>query len=282
MHESWARASIHRAIIDRRYQQGSLLDVAKVALLPKRAKTRFLYPKGGMDRFNETIVTRITSRGGEVRVGIDSRLVGMPGGVPMVQADGQTIKADRVFWSGPVTKAYEDLVGAKPRRRPKYLSLALFNIEAEHVNHGGSQWTYFSSPDFVLTRTSYPINFDPSLVPSGMGSIVAEITLPEDDYSVPWDDWEEKVLEELEAANVCARRDVRDVHRELVPHAYPLYELDYQQRLKAVLSELEVFPGLELIGRTGKFWYNNMDDSIGDAMNIATQALEDWRSANVV
>jgi protoporphyrinogen oxidase len=282
MHESWARASIHRAIIDRRYQQGTLLDVAKVALLPKRAKTHFLYPIGGMDRFNETIVMRVLSRGGQVRVGTDTRLLGMPGGVPMVKAGEETIKADRIFWSGPVTKAYEDLVGAKPRRRLKYLSLALFNIEARHVNHDGNQWTYFSSPNFVLTRTSYPVNFDPSLVPSGMGSVTAEITLPEGDQSVPWGDWEEKVLEELEAAQVCLRNDVRDVHRELIPYAYPLYELDYQRRLKAVHSELEAFPGLVLIGRTGKFWYNNMDDSIGDAMGIATEALEDWRSANVV
>jgi protoporphyrinogen oxidase len=282
MHESWARASIHRAIIDRRYEQGNLFDVARVAFLPKRAKTRFLYPMGGMDRFNETVVKRVRSRGGEVRIGTDARLVGVPGRVPMVQAGEGTIQADRVFWSGPVTSVYEDLIGAKPRGRLKYLSLALFNIEAKHVHHGGNQWTYFSSPHSVLTRTSYPINFDPSLVPPGMGSLTAEITLPEGDQSVPWGDWEEKVLDELEAADVCARRDVNDVHRELIPYAYPLYELDYQQRLKAVYSELEAFPGLLLIGRTGKFWYNNMDDSIGDAMIVASEALEDWRSTNVV
>jgi protoporphyrinogen oxidase len=115
-----------------------------------------------------------------------------------------------------------------------------------------------------------------------MGSITAEITLPEGETSVPWGDWEEKVLEELEAADVCARTDVRDVHRELIPYAYPLYELDYQRRLKAIHSELEAFPGLALIGRTGKFWYNNMDDSIGDAMLVAAEALENWRSANIV
>jgi protoporphyrinogen oxidase len=281
MHESWARASIHRAIIDRRYQQGTLFDVAKVALLPKRAKTRFLYPAGGMDRFNEALVSRVVSRGGMVRVATDAHLVGMPGSVPMVRAGGQTIQADRVFWSGPVTTAYEDLLGAKPRKRLQYLSLALFHIEARGVNHGGNQWTYFSSPRFVLTRTSYPVNFDQSLVPRGMGSITAEVTLPEGDQSVPWADWEEKLLEELEAANVCARSDVQDVHRELIPYAYPLYELDYQRRLKAVCSELEAFPGLSLIGRTGKFWYNNMDDSIGDAMTTAAEHLEDWRPTSM-
>jgi len=66
MHQDWAKGSIHRAIIDKRYDQGSLLDVARVALLPKRTVTRFLYPLGGMDRFHEALANRVRRAGGQI------------------------------------------------------------------------------------------------------------------------------------------------------------------------------------------------------------------------
>lgn len=281
IHEAWARASIHRAIIDKRYQQGSLLDVAKVTLLPKKAKTRFLYPMGGMDKFNSALVKRIERQGGEVVVGAKTRLSGMPGEVPTVKTQGKIWAADRVFWSGSIMRAYDDLLSGTRRKRLRYLALALFNIEARAVFDRGNQWTYFSSPEFIISRTSYPRNFDSSLVPPGWGSLVAEVTVPEDQSSIPWDDWENRVLEELEMAGICRRQDVANVHRQFIPHAYPLYELHYPKHLARVQSELEAFPGLILAGRTGKFWYNNMDDSIEDSLNLAEREIAHWREKSI-
>ncbi len=58
-------------------------------------------------------------------------------------------------------------------------------------------------------------------------------------------------------------------HIERVGDAYPVYALDYADRLSAAMAELERFRGLELVGRTGGFWYNNMDHSIEAALALA-------------
>ncbi|MBN1426606.1 FAD-dependent oxidoreductase [Candidatus Fermentibacteria bacterium] len=273
LHEAWAQGSIHRAIIDKRYDQGSLLDVARVALLPKRTVTRFLYPVGGMDRFHDAVVRRIRRQGGQIHVNTPASLSLQPNGSLLVETPNAAHGADRVFWTAPVTEAYQALLGRPAPLR--HLTLALFAIEARHVRDDGNQWTYFSSPDILVSRTSYPRSFDPGLVPRDRASIVAEVTVPER-RTVPWDAWEERVLRDLNAAGVCRPADVTAVHRALIPHAYPLYELPYQDALKHVLDELAAFPGLTLAGRCGKFCYNNMDDSIEDSMTIAQEALAAW------
>ncbi|MDD5630054.1 MAG: hypothetical protein PHU21_13380, partial [Elusimicrobia bacterium] len=62
---------------------------------------------------------------------------------------------------------------------------------------------------------------------------------------------------------------IRAVHVERVANAYPRYSLDYERRLLAVQSSLSAFANLRLAGRTGLFWYNNMDDSIENGMAVA-------------
>lgn len=270
LHEAWAQGSIHRAIIDKRFDQGSLLDVVRVALLPKRTVTRFLYPLGGMDRFHDALVRRIRRQGGQIHLNTPAGLVAGPDRSLTVQTPTAAFRGDRVFWTAPITEAYDALFG---RPAPlKHLTLALFAIEARHVRDGGNQWTYFSSPDMLISRTSYPRSFDPGLVPRDRASIVAEVTVPQR-RTVPWDAWEERVLRDLDSAGVCRPADVIAVHRALIPHAYPVYELAYQETLKRVKDELAAFPTLVLAGRCGKFWYNNMDDSIEDSMAIAQRVL---------
>lgn len=274
MHQAWAQGSIHRAIIDKRYDQSSLLDVARVALLPRRTVTRFLYPLGGMDRFHEALVGRIRRQGGRVEVNSPATLAKEPEGSIAVETRGMLHHADRVFWTGPVTDAHDALVGGDTGLA--HLGLALFAIEARAVRDEGNQWTYFSSPDILVSRTSYPRSFDPSLAPPDRASVMAEVTVAEG-ASARWDEWEERVVADLHRTRVCRREDVVAVHRLLVPHAYPVYELSYEERLQRVMNDLAAFPALVLAGRCGKFWYNNMDDSIEDSMTIAERELARWR-----
>jgi protoporphyrinogen oxidase len=274
MHEAWAQGSIHRAIIDKRFDQGSLLAVARMALLPKRAVTRFLYPLGGMDRFHEALAARVQRQGGRIHVNTPARLVAGQGGTLIVETPDAAHRADRVFWTAPITEAHDSLVGRGPHL--KHLTLALFLIEARRVCDDGNQWTYFSSPELLISRTSYPRSFDPGLVPRDAGSIVAEVTVPEGG-SVQWDRWEELVIRDLHEAGVCRHEDVRAVHHARIPYAYPVYELRYQDALKRVMGDLAAFPALVLAGRCGKFWYNNMDDSLEDSMQIAARELTAWR-----
>ena len=66
---------------------------------------------------------------------------------------------------------------------------------------------------------------------------------------------------------------IERLHVEAVPFTYPIYKLNYMQELTRNLRELSRYPNLLLSGRCGRFWYNNMDHSIGQGLSMADKIL---------
>ena len=79
------------------------------------------------------------------------------------------------------------------------------------------------------------------------------------------DSCRERLLSDLEKVHALNRDDIIYLDWQRIPETYPLYDLEYRNRL----SRLDLPEGLELLGRCGSFWYNNMDHSIGQALAIA-------------
>jgi UDP-galactopyranose mutase len=69
------------------------------------------------------------------------------------------------------------------------------------------------------------------------------------------------------------RDQIRDVRSEPVPNTYPIYTLNYMDELTRHLRALSRFSNLLLAGRCGRFWYNNMDHSIGQGLTMADRIL---------
>ncbi len=60
---------------------------------------------------------------------------------------------------------------------------------------------------------------------------------------------------------------VESIFIERVPNAYPVYELGYRDKLNSIQKNLLKFKNLKVIGRTGAFLYNNMDECIIQGIN---------------
>jgi hypothetical protein len=63
------------------------------------------------------------------------------------------------------------------------------------------------------------------------------------------------------------------VHIERVPFTYPIYKLNYLTELTRNLRLLARYSNLLLAGRCGRFWYNNLDHSIGQGLTMADKIL---------
>ena len=71
------------------------------------------------------------------------------------------------------------------------------------------------------------------------------------------------------------RRAVHDVYVERIEDSYPIYHKNYTSELEKARMGLNQFQNLHLAGRTGMFWYNNMDHSIENAMQLCKRILRD-------
>jgi len=272
LHYTWASASIDRAIIDKRASMDTLLDTLKVTLLPRPVTTEFLYPKHGVDVFSRRLAQKIEALGGKVRLGVsDISLQGAKGRIRKISYDGTTDEVDVLVWTAPITLLSEKLGLGTPKLR--YLSLVAFNIQVGRSVPFGDQWIYFPSNELTLTRASFPQNFSRDMAPEGKSGVCVEITTLGPPDMAAADKKRGRIVQDLERVGICSPSDILDIHTEQIENAYPLYELGYQQERDRVMREFGRFENLFLCGRTGLFWYNNMDNSIDKAFSLAESII---------
>ena len=262
LHLDWAQAGVNRAVIDKRVKADSLLSLLKGLFLPKPVETSFYYPsKGGIQTFCDMQAERITAMGGRVIMNTSAAGIAVENGsVSGVRlGSGEIIPGERVLWTAPLTILYPEL-------GLSFMNTLTANVALRTVNPVNDyQWCYFGQEDIVFSRLTIPRKFREDCVPPGRDSLIAEITCSAD--SQWWSDPElltERLLDDLERTRAAKRGDILFVRWERVPETYPVYTLDYREKL----ASLSIPENLFLMGRCGSFWYNNMDHSIAQALSF--------------
>lgn len=273
LHRDWARAGVNRAVIDKRAQSDSLWTLLLNTLMPKPVDTLFLYPPHGVGRFSDRIVEALRTRGARVELGCAVTGVEVKGPrVTAVQAGRRHFACDQLVWTAPMTELTAHM--GLPSPDLEYLSTIFYNIEVAAPDKFPYQWIYFGG-DEIFSRVSLPGAFAKTTVPPGMSGLCVEVTCRQGD-----DRWQAperltaKVVEDLVRTGMLdAASQVRRVHVEKVPFTYPIYKLNYLEELTGTLRALGQWRNLLLAGRTGRFWYNNMDHSIGQGLTMADRIL---------
>jgi protoporphyrinogen oxidase len=273
LHRDWARAGVNRAVIDKRASADSLWNLLKTTMMPKPVETMFLYPPHGVGRFSDKLAESITAAGGRVILGQEVTGVETSGRrVTGVIAGTERIPTDNIVWTGPLT-ALNALLGVKDVDL-EYLSTIFLNFEIGKPPRLDYQWTYFGG-DEIFSRVTAPEAFLPSTVPAGKSGLCVEVTCRQGDAR--WHNPEslkQPVIDDLVRTEMIgSAADIERVHIERVPFTYPIYKLNYMAELTRNLRELGQYSNLLLAGRCGRFWYNNMDHSIGQGLTMADKIV---------
>lgn len=273
-HQNWAKIGVDRATIDEKVNTATLAHLVKMMLIPKPREMSFVYPPGGVYVFCEKLRERLCELGAEVRANCQpTALESCDGEIrKVVTADG-VIDCKYLVWTAPLDELCTLLGVPDPDLR--YLALLLFNTMTRTPNRQRVQWCYYGANDLIFSRISYPGEFHSSMVPSGKGSMCVEITCQEGDAR--WRDPERLVdamkRDLVKVGTLRDERDIQDIRIERVDHAYPMYDLRYLDKLAVTQKHLEAWSNLSLGGRTGMFWYNNMDHSMSNAFEISKHVL---------
>jgi protoporphyrinogen oxidase len=273
LHRDWARAGVNRAVIDKRASADSLWNLLKTTMMPKPVETMFLYPPHGVGRFSDKLAESITAAGGRVILGQEVTGVETSGRrVTGVIAGAERIPTDNMVWTGPLT-ALNAQLGVKDVDL-EYLSTIFLNFEIGKPPRLDYQWTYFGG-DEIFSRVTAPEAFLPSTVPAGKSGLCVEVTCRQGDAR--WHNPEslkQPVIDDLVRTQMIgSAADIERVHIERVPFTYPIYKLNYMAELTRNLRELGQYSNLLLAGRCGRFWYNNMDHSIGQGLTMADKIV---------
>lgn len=290
LHSDWASAGINRAVIDKNVKANTLTQVIKSTLFPKPVHSKFIYPKsGGIGVYSDRLVKLIEKEGGQVFTeaavtdvsATDNKITEVT--ISRFGSGQQTtLHPDLLVWTAPA-QVIGDML-EMPGWNLTFLDSVMYNYELEGEPPMKYQWIYYGSKDFKINRVSIPANFGAHTAPNGRNGICCELCSINDDST--WQDPEsliDDVTDDLLKAKLIRSKDeVHGAHIEKIRNSYPIYTIDYRKKLHNAMSDLGRFSNLLLLGRTGTFWYNNMDHSIRMALDMSEAItsgadIDGWR-----
>ncbi|MDG2412131.1 MAG: FAD-dependent oxidoreductase [Halioglobus sp.] len=138
-------------------------------------------------------------------------------------------------------------------------------------------WLYVQDEDILFGRLHEPKNWSPAMVPDqSTTSLVLECFCTKDDHI--WEMTDEEVgqrcVEDLEGKlGFIKASEVIDFSCVRSLQAYPVYDLDYADKIAVIHDYLGQFEGLHLVGRGGTHRYNNADHSIEMGLLLGRKIL---------
>jgi len=138
-------------------------------------------------------------------------------------------------------------------------------------------WLYVQDEDILFGRMHEPKNWSPAMVPDqSTTSLVLECFCTKDDHIWQMSDEEvgRRCVEDLEKKlGFIESSEVLDFTCVRTLQAYPVYDLQYGDKIKTINEYLAGFEGLHIVGRGGTHRYNNADHSIEMGLLLGRKIL---------
>jgi protoporphyrinogen oxidase len=256
--------------------------------------SEFNYPRYGPGQMWEQMTEDIRAQGGEVRLNAPvTRLRIEDGRVVEVVAGGETITPSYVISSLPLRttvgisepEAPGDVRdAARGLRYRDFLTVALVIDTPELFP---DNWIYIHQPGVRVLRIQNFRSWSPWMVPNDTDtSIGMEYFCFEGDeiWSMDDDDLVAMATAELAKLHLARADQVKFGFVVRVHKAYPMYDVEYPERVATIRGWLAGIENLQQVGRNGLHRYNNSDHSMLTAMravdNILTGSHHDIWAVN--
>jgi protoporphyrinogen oxidase len=250
---------------------------------------QFVYPRFGYQRISERMKDVIEGAGGEVR--LETTVVGLDivedGVVVRVKdRDGNVSESrfDHVVSTIPLGRLVQIATPQAPdcvlaaAKGLEFRSVITANIMLEREQVTPDTWLYVHDENIGFARIHEPKNWSPDMVPKPtQTSVVTEWFCSEGDDV--WQLSDEEIVRRTvdHLADDLGFIDRGEVIEGLVlraRHAYPVYSLDYGDRVGLIKRHLEQHTDvLSIAGRGGTFRYNNADHSIETGILVGRNLL---------
>jgi protoporphyrinogen oxidase len=255
---------------------------------------QFHYPRYGPGQMWETMTDEIRALGGEVRLEAPVERLSLENGVVSeVVAGGQAYDPGHVISSLPLRTTValsrpaaplEVIKAAEGLRYRDFLTVALV-LDGEDLFP--DNWIYIHEPKVRVGRIQNYRSWSPWMVPDPSKACVGleYFCFAGDDlWSMSDDDLVELAAGELETLGLSPRSKVERGYAVRVPRAYPMYDVDYAERVATIRGWLDGIENLQQVGRNGLHRYNNSDHSMLTAIraveNVTLGAGHDLWSVN--
>lgn len=269
---------------DQRIQNLSVTSIIKNIFKQAEVKSlisSFDYPKLGPGMLWEKVAKDFRTQGGRLVMGTKVTSLKKRNDNWLIETENESINVDHVISSmplGPMLSILEDVPQdiLNTAKLFEYRSFITVAIMFKGENPFNEQWIYIQEPTLKVGRIQNYKNWSPYLVPNSDDVCLGlEYFCQEgDDF---WKLTDSELLElaksELKILNIAGNEDIVDFMVIRQKYAYPVYDLQYKERLQKIKTFLKTQKNLYCVGRSGLHRYNNQDHSIKTAMLVCENIL---------
>jgi protoporphyrinogen oxidase len=243
----------------------------------------FYYPKGGFGAWPERLAQDMREAGGRILTGVTpSALVREGARVRAVEIEGdggrQTLACDVLVSSIPIHALAGllhpgDAEVAAESRRLRLRDLALVYVILKQDRVMDDHWIFFPERRYPFNRLFEQKAMSPELGPAGRTAVCCDLTCDEGDgvWSAPDQELVKRCLDAKVEAGLTQPEAFEAGFVKRFRGFYPMYTVDFRERLGAVYDRLHVAENLILTGRLGMFNYNNSDHCLDMGRFIASE-----------
>ncbi|MCC7011743.1 MAG: FAD-dependent oxidoreductase [Planctomycetes bacterium] len=249
-----------------------------MSMISKKGLPKVLYPHQGIGCIGEGIADEFVKAGG--RLVLNARGVKLERSgerIARVSWDGGAIEApEHVVWTGSIHELADQM--GVPRAKVDYMSVALVFVRTnKRIERAQYLYTYYADKELIFNRVSFPTRASKELAPPGADSICAECSPSDGSDFEDRKALEQRVIDGLVKVGLIRPADVARVDVHVAKDSYPIYPLDYMQRLEELWSKLRPISNLTSVGRTGQFYYNNMALTVLLGLDLSADLLGEPR-----
>lgn len=283
--------SISADWIAKRIRGLSLGDAVRNALVQKKGSSpatladSFYYPSRGIGRLSERLHEETMACGDVltdtkvVRVHHDGSAVR---GLTVRNRNGEAFVEGETFIS---TIPVPHLAGMLDPQPPgaimsaaaglRYRDLVVVALLVDRPQVTDQTWIYFPERKVPFGRLHEPKNWSAAMAPPDRTLLVIEYFCFAGDRTWVTGDGElgETTAAALEDLGFLSRGELLATKVMRVPRAYPLFDVEYREKLEPVMDCLGRLENLFVAGRTGTFGYLNMDEALESGMEAAEAVL---------
>ncbi len=262
--------------VEGRVPQPPLEDVRKAAMGQESEgythQLNFHYPaKGGIQALTDALAVKVGKR---LKTGFEAKRIRREDGKWIVGGTDERAY-DRLVTTMHIND-FISIYDGVPREvkeaagKLKWNSVHLAMLGLKKPKLNDIHWAYIPDSDILPNRISFPSNFSPNVAPPGHSSVLAETTFSPggEKARMKPDEVVERTVDGLHRIGVIDRKDVSFTKLVTCRYAYVVYDLDYQENIRAI-GGFAKREGITLLGRFSEFKYYNCDRCIESAMEKA-------------
>lgn len=261
---------------------------SSMSLVERETTLLLRYPRQGIGEIPQRIVREIKNSNGKVHMGwsIQEVFQRPEGGFTVSASNGietRSFYGDYLVSTIPLTeliKMYKPLPQEKVMKSAKhleFLSLIVVYLAINKRKILNSSYLYHLARPY--NRIGDMNKFCPDLCPEDENMLALEFTCHLGDSL--WNSSDKELFEMsiryLEEDKVLKRKEVKKIFVLRASHGYPIYLYDYKPHLQNILDFISQTKNLEVVGRSGKYMYMDMDQCMEKGFEVAKKIAEEMR-----